>query len=668
MTSTPSRPSPPRTHQAEIDRYHVELRLMLSLDHPNILTLCGARASPPEYYLLFPYQENGSVSRLIHDQRWSPSWGAALILLQEIAAAVSYVHARGIVHRDIKPANVLIGADWVARLADFGLAEDENALRESLQASIYQTEDAEGKAVAGRYVTGIRPRQGTADAPSGGFQKQHMVGTVTYMAPEVLMRRVPSFPADVYAFAILAAEVCTGVAPYADRARNVALAHTVLDVSYNDADLAKAIASEGLRPSLPGEGGAAYFGASSNPDDDDDDPPSVWAPSAAKLRAVVERGWSADPCARPTFIDVQKDLDAIAQSYRASGGRLARIWRPPREPSADATASDELASRVVWPAPEHAGAYPARFPPMTNKARVCNAGVFSTCGARGADKMEDRHVVRNGIEGIEGAHLIGVFDGHRGAECADFASRNIAAALASTWHAHDDPGEALKEAFVAVDAAFVDAFEGGGDPACAGKASAQRGGGIGRRFPGCTACVALVLGDAAYVANAGDCRAVMCVDYAGTNAPVALTTDHAADTNEPERDRIRSAGGTLRRVGDAWRVGDAGLAVTRAMGDADCKRDGVTPLPEVTKVDLSASRAEYLVVACDGLWDVVSDEECVKMIKDTVKEPGMCAKRLGSEALTRMSGDNITVVVAFLKDLATSEKVTWERAFTTNAI
>ena len=104
------------------------------------------------------------------------------------------------------------------------------------------------------------------------------------------------------------------------------------------------------------------------------------------------------------------------------------------------------------------------------------------------------------------------------------------------------------------------------------------------------------------------------------------------------------------------------------MGDADCKRDGVTPLPEVTKVDLNASRAEYLVVACDGLWDVVSDEECVKMIKDTVKEPNMCAKRLGSEALTRMSGDNITVIVAFLKDLATSEKVTWERAFTTNAI
>ena len=649
----------------------MELRLMLSLDHPNILTLCGARASPPEYYLLFPYQENGSVSRLVHDQRWAPTWGAALILLQEIAAALAYVHARGIVHRDIKPANVLIGADWVARLADFGLAEDEAALRESLQASIYQTEDAEGKAVAGRYV---RCRQGTADAPSGGFQKQHMVGTVTYMAPEVLMRRVPSFPADVYAFAILTAETTTGVAPYADRARNVALAHTVLDLSYNEADLAKAIASEGLRPSLPGEAGAAYFGARESEDGDD---PLAWAPSAEKLRAAVERGWSADPNARPTFIDVQKDLDAIAAAYRASGGRLARVWRPPREEPSAAATPDELASRV-WKTPELAGTYPARFPPMTNEARVCNAGVFSTCGARGADKMEDRHVVCNALEGLRGAHLIGVFDGHRGAECADFASRNIAAALTSTWHAHGDPGEALKEAFTAVDAAFVDAFERdgreGGHPggSSSGEASRAAAGGIGRRYPGCTACVALVLGDVAYVANAGDCRAVMCVDYAA-DAHVALTTDHAADTNEDERRRVEAAGGTLRRVaggrggGDTWRVGHAGLAVTRAMGDADCKGDGVTALPEVTKVHLTPAH-EYLVVACDGIWDVVSNEECVKMIKDTVKEPNMCAKRLGSEALTRMSGDNITVIVAFLKDLATSEKVTWERAFTTNAI
>ena len=243
------------------------------------------------------------------------------------------------------------------------------------------------------------------------------------------------------------------------QARNVALAHTVLDLSYNEADLAKAIASEGLRPSLPGEGRGGVLWRERRTADGDDD--ARVGAIRREASAAVERGWSADPNARPTFIDVQKDLDAIAESYRASGGRLERVWRPPIGGVGQPRAFDDLASTHSWPraAPERAGSYPARFPPMTNRARVCNAGVFSTCGARGADKMEDRHVVCNAVGGIAGAHLIGVFDGHRGAECADFASRNIAAALTSTWHAHDDPGEALREAFTAVDAAFVDAFE-----------------------------------------------------------------------------------------------------------------------------------------------------------------------------------------------------------------
>jgi hypothetical protein len=43
--------------------------------------------------------------------------------------------------------------------------------------------------------------------------------------------------------------------------------------------------------------------------------------------------------------------------------------------------------------------------------RTLNAGVFSTCGARGPDKMEDRHVVVRALNDIEGAHLVGVFDG-----------------------------------------------------------------------------------------------------------------------------------------------------------------------------------------------------------------------------------------------------------------
>ena len=666
---------------------------MLDLRHPNILTLCGARAHPPEYYLLFPYQENGSVATLVHELGWRPTWQAVLLLLQQLAAALAYVHARGYVHRDVKPSNVLLGADWVARLADFGLAESEAELRASLQSAVYSEEDAEGKTVRGRYVAA----KGAA-APSGGFQRQHMVGTLAYMAPEVLMRRVASFEADVYAFGVTACEAATGTPPYADRERNVALAHTVLDLSYNEADLAKAIASEGLRPSLPVEkddekydekddapapasvasvsalsAGRSSSSSSSSPSDVGRS--ETVARVASDVSRLVELCWAADPTSRPNFERVCASLEETAARYRADRGLapgtpLEPVWAPPSASREDAgrvaaAGAAELADRA-WPAPATPGAPPRGFPPLPARPRPLHPGVFSTCGARGPDKMEDRHVVATNVGSIPGAHLVAVFDGHRGHECAEFAHRNIVPALVSLWHEHDDPAEALRDAFAAVDAAFVDAFEKslrGGE-----KASGEREGASGgsdaraaRRYPGCTASAALVWGDALYVANAGDCRAVLCRDYDGS-VHARLSEDHCAETNAAERERVVAAGGRLERRGGAWRVGAPGLAVTRALGDADARGDGVTCDPEVSVTRLTPDDA-YVVLACDGLWDVVSDAEAVAMIRDTVKEPSMCAKRLGSEAMTRMSGDNITVVVAFLKDVSTAETVTWERAF-----
>lgn len=52
-------------------------------------------------------------------------------------------------------------------------------------------------------------------------------------------------------------------------------------------------------------------------------------------------------------------------------------------------------------------------------------------------------------------------------------------------------------------------------------------------------------------------------------------------------------------------------------------------------------------MASDGLWDVINNLDVIKMIKDTVKEPGMCSKRLATEAVERGSKDNITVIVVF---------------------
>jgi serine/threonine protein phosphatase PrpC len=62
-------------------------------------------------------------------------------------------------------------------------------------------------------------------------------------------------------------------------------------------------------------------------------------------------------------------------------------------------------------------------------------------------------------------------------------------------------------------------------------------------------------------------------------------------------------------------------------------------------------------MASDGLWDVMSSLDVINIIKDTVKEAGMCSKRLATEAGERGSKDNITVIVVFLRPVSTAERI-----------
>lgn len=86
----------------------------------------------------------------------------------------------------------------------------------------------------------------------------------------------------------------------------------------------------------------------------------------------------------------------------------------------------------------------------------------------------------------------------------------------------------------------------------------------------------------------------------------------------------------------------------RAIGDADLLDQGLGSEPESMAITLVPGEDEFLVLASDGLWDVLSNEEAVRLVQDTVKEPGMCARRLVAAALERGATDNVTALVAFL--------------------
>ncbi|CAN1288712.1 Probable protein phosphatase 2C 39 [Linum perenne] len=129
------------------------------------------------------------------------------------------------------------------------------------------------------------------------------------------------------------------------------------------------------------------------------------------------------------------------------------------------------------------------------------------------------------------------------------------------------------------------------------------------------------------VANVGDSRAVI------SNNGVAkqLSIDH-----EPEMERSE-----IEDRGDVARV-DGQLAVARAFGDKSLKQHlSSDPYVVVDEID---DNTDCVILASDGLWKVMSNQEAVDAIKD-VKDARAAAKRLTEEALNRRSSDDISCIV-----------------------
>ena len=128
------------------------------------------------------------------------------------------------------------------------------------------------------------------------------------------------------------------------------------------------------------------------------------------------------------------------------------------------------------------------------------------------------------------------------------------------------------------------------------------------------------------VANLGDSRAAL-VKRGGAARPISF--DHKPNRPDEEA-RVRAAGGQVIFAG-CWRVqGD--LAVSRAFGDCHLKRFGVSARPELHRWRLERDDA-YLVLASDGLWDVVDEVQCGKVLL-RAKDPLEGARALGASRPT----------------------------------
>jgi len=248
--------------------------------------------------------------------------------------------------------------------------------------------------------------------------------------------------------------------------------------------------------------------------------------------------------------------------------------------------------------------------------------------------MEDTHKAIVNVLGDSKQAFFGVFDGHSGRKASNFVAENIGqnivdAMLGMGVETENILEQAVRAGYLTTDAEFLKQEVGSG-----------------------TACVtALIIDGNLVVSNAGDCRAVI----SRNGASEALTCDHRAG-REDERQRIENLGGIVDLRHGVWRV-QGSLAVSRAIGDSHMK-EWITAEPETRKIEIT-SDCEFLILASDGLWDKVSNQEAVDIARPfcVEKQPNLtplgggaiaACKKLVEIAVTRKSQDDISVMIVEL--------------------
>ena len=162
------------SNQGLADRFLREIRLLATLNHPNIAALRTALTHENQLVMIMEFVEGETLANRL--ARAPLSTAEAVNYADQILSALSYAHKQNIIHRDIKPANMMLTSEGVVKLMDFGIA------RSSTDGSLTST--------------------GTT------------LGSLNYMPPEQVRGEAADARSDIYSFGVSLYEMLTGRLPF----------------------------------------------------------------------------------------------------------------------------------------------------------------------------------------------------------------------------------------------------------------------------------------------------------------------------------------------------------------------------------------------------------------------------------------------------------------------
>ncbi|CAO2841089.1 unnamed protein product [Amaranthus hypochondriacus] len=265
---------------------------------------------------------------------------------------------------------------------------------------------------------------------------------------------------------------------------------------------------------------------------------------------------------------------------------------------------------------------------------VVRSGGWSDIGGR--DYMEDTHVCISDLAKKFGCDIVdkeavsfyGVFDGHGGKAAAQFVREHLPRVIVEDADFPLELEKVVTRSFIKTDTAFAHSCSVGSSVSS-----------------GTTALTAMIFGRSLLVANAGDSRAILC----RRGLALEMSKDHRPCCRN-ERTRVESLGGYVE---DGYLNGQ--LGVTRALGDwhlegmkhTDRKSGPLSAEPELKLITLT-KEDEFLIIGCDGIWDVFSNQNAVDFVRRRLQKHNdvkLCCKELVEEAMKRDAMDNLTVVM-----------------------